>query len=382
MKVIYSRSVRFRDAEQIAWTVDFELREIDYERTNRVTLQQYTETQEASFSGHGNNSGGQISDHISPRTDGQKKLLDLWKRYHLCGMSGGTDKQEEYLHSTQYKADYDKFVEVFSGYTKDLRMNFDNTTWKILKNVFQYDVVVEPWVRKIVSEQMDGNPILYILGTGERNNYWRKPDHTDYCVKCLFLAMRGLYNDRGYCYGKGWLYEPLPSDMKQVVSDLFDELEDEESALTESLTPVFNMGDEQFKATPKIIHQVMELRDCGETEARRFLALGMFLGYTFGDLNVTFEEVDETDNLYRADGQEYYIGTADELQAVAEHRMEDGDYDECWREAVRAEQTELGLRDWCKQVIDIDGWCSVLNSWDGCYDDFKIGDKWICVSRA
>lgn len=383
MKIIYSRSVRFRDAEQIAWTVDFELREIDCERTNRLTLQKYHETQEASFSGNGPNCCGQISCHISPRTEGQKKLLDLWGRYHLCSMSRGTGKQEEYLHSPQYKTDYDKFVEVFSGYTKDFRMKFNHIAWKILNNIFQYNVMVEPWVRKIVYEYMDENPIVYIIGDGEKKYYHGSThDYTDYCVKCLFLSMKGLYNDRGYLYGKDWLYEPLPADMKQVINNLFDEIESEEAALTESLTPVFDMGAEGFKATPKTIHQVMELRDCGETEAQRFLALGMFLGYTFGDLNATFEEVDEVENLYRADGHEYYVGTDDELQAIAEQRMEDGDYDECWREAVRSEQTELGLRDWCKQVIDTDGWCSILNSWDGRHEDFKIGDEWICVSRT
>ena len=44
----------------------------------------------------------------------------------------------------------------------------------------------------------------------------------------------------------------------------------------------------------------MELRDCGLTEAVRFIALGMELGYTFGDLNNTFEVVNDDDCLYRA----------------------------------------------------------------------------------
>lgn len=380
---IYSRSVRFRDAEQKAWTVDFELREIDSERTNRVTLQKYHATQEVSFSGNGPDSCGQIIDDFSPRTDGQKKLRDLWNRWHLCGMAGGTDKQEEYLHSPQYKADYDKFVETFGGYTKEMRTQFDDIAWRVLQKVFQYDVVDEPWVRKIVAESMRGNPIVYIIGDGEKKRYYDDThDRTDYYVRALFLAMKGLYNDRGYFYGKDWLYEPIPADMKQIVDSLFDKIEAEEAALTESLTPVFDMGAEGFEATPTIISQVMTLRNCGETEARRFLALGMFLGCTFGDLNNTFEELEAESNLYCADGVEYYVGTEEELQAVAEGRLEDGDYDDLWREAVRNEQTELGLRDWLKQVLDLNGWCSVLNSWDGNYTDFQIGNEWICVSRT
>lgn len=380
---IFSRSIRFRDAEQIAWTVDFELRQIDCERRNRDTLETYNETQEASFSGNGSNCVGQIYDHIIPRTDGQKELLNLWRRFHLCGMSGGTDKQEAYLQSSQYKADYDQFVEVFSGYDEHFRKMFDNTAWKILHNIFQYDIMVEPWVHQVVNAQMNGNPILYILGNGKKKQFYSDThDHKDYYVKCFFLSMKGLYNDRGYVYGKGWLYEPLPTDMQQVINNLFDKIEAEEEEFTESLTPVFDMGAEDFKATTNIISQVMELRDCCETEAKRFIALGMFLHYTFGDLDNTFEEVDDAENLYRADGAYYHIGTEEELQAVAEGRMEDGDYDDLWREAVRAEQTELGLRDWCEQIIDIDGWCNILNSWDGRYESFKVGDEWICVSRT
>jgi hypothetical protein len=382
-KTIYTRSVRFRDANQMAWNITFELRKTDYERTNRVTLQKFHETQEVSFTGSGPTSSGQCQSHITPRTESQEKLLHLWERFHLCGMRSGTDKQSAYLSSLEYKAKYDRFVEAFSGYDKDFRIKFDNTAWRILCNIFQFSVTAEPWIQKVISSKMDGNPILYILGNGETKRYYNdKHDEKDYSVQCFFLAMQGLYNDRGYIYGTNWLYEPVPADMKEMVDKLFDEIENEEIALTESLNPMFDMGAEDFKATPKIIHQVMELRDCGETEAKRFIALGMELGYTFGDLNNTFEVVDDDNCLYRADGQEYYVGTDQELYDVAYGYMEDGDYDEIWREAVMAEQTEMGLREWCKYVIDMDGWCSILNHWDGKYDDHKVGDDWICVSRT
>lgn len=382
-KTKYKRSVRFRDANQMAWTVNFELRETESIRRSRSTLEKYHETQEASFTGDGPTSSGQCSDHIAPRTDSQKKLLEMWDRYHLCGMSAGTDKQNDYLHSPQYKADYDKFVETFSSYDKDFRKTFDGTAWRILNNVFMFQVAYEPWIQKVIGTQMNGNPVLYILGDGENNRYFgNKHDENDYYVKCFFLAMKGLYNDRGYIFGSGWLGEPLPSDIQEIVNKLFDEIEEDEIALTESLNPVFDMGAEDFKATPSVINQVMELRDCGQIEAVRFIALGMELGYTFGDLNNTFEVVNDDDCLYRADGQEYYVGTEQELYDVAYSYMEDGDYDELWREAVKAGETEMGLREWCKYVIDMDGWCSILNHWNGRYDDHKVGEEWICVSRT
>lgn len=382
-KTIYKRSVRFRDANQMAWTVNFELRETESIRRSRSTLEKYHETQEASFTGDGPTSSGQCSDHIAPRTDSQKKLLEMWDCYHLCGMSAGTDKQNDYLKSSQYKADYDKFVETFSSFDKDFRKTFDGTAWRILNDVFMFHVTYEPWIQKVIGTQMNGNPVLYILGDGENNRYFgNKHDANDHSVKCFFLAMKGLYNDRGYTFGSGWLGEPLPSDIKEMVDKLFEEIEEEEIALTESMNPVFDMGAEDFKATPSVINQVMELRDCGRIEAVRFIALGMELGYTFGDLNNTFEVVNDDDCLYRADGQEYYVGTEQELYGVAYSYMEDGDYDELWREAVKAGETEMGLREWCKYVIDMDGWCSILNHWDGRYDDHKVGEEWICVSRT
>lgn len=382
-KTKYKRSVRFRDANQMAWTVNFELRETERIRRSRSTLEKYHETQEASFTGDGPTSSGQCSDHIAPRTDSQKKLLEMWDRYHFCGMSAGTDKQNDYLKGLQYKADYDKFVETFSSFDKDFRKTFDGTAWRILNDVFMFHATSEPWIQKVIDTQMNGNPVLYILGDGENHRFFgNKHDENDYYVECFFLAMKGLYNDRGYTFGSGWLGEPLPSDMKEMTDKLFEEIEKEEIALTESLNPVFDMGAEDFKATPSVINQVMELRDCGQIEAVRFIALGMELGYTFGDLNNTFEVVNDDDYLYRADGQEYYVGTEQELYDVAYSYMEDGDYDELWREAVKAGETEMGLREWCKYVIDMNGWCSILNHWNGRYDDHKVGEEWICVSRT
>ena len=40
----------------------------------------------------------------------------------------------------------------------------------------------------------------------------------------------------------------------------------------------------------------MDLRECDEDEAKRFVALGVHLGCTFGDLNDTFEECPMVNN--------------------------------------------------------------------------------------
>lgn len=376
------RIVRFRDENSIAWTVEIDIRSIDVERTNRETLEKFHETKEISFSGSGPDCCGQCDSHITPRTEGQRKLLEMWNRYHLCGMGEGTAKQDEYLQ-TQYLEDYQKFIDAFKDYDLTFRKEWGMTAILILRDLFKYDAHDIPWIDKIITEKMNGNPLLYILGDGQKHFFNCYPrEASDLYVKRLFLALRGLYNDRGYKYGSSWLYEPIPADIENIITALCDQIEAEEDELTESLNPVFDMGADDFKATQEIVEQVMELRECDETEAKRFIALGITLGYTFGDLDNTFEEVDDIMNLYRADGTEYYIGTDEELNAVAAGQLEDGRYDDLWREAVRTGNTELGRREWSKEVLDMDGWCSVLNSWDGEYDEHQVGDEWICVSRT
>lgn len=379
---ILDRTVRFRDANKNAWTIRCEIGTNDCEYRNRHTLETYHETKSVSFTGNGGRSSGQCNDNIAPRTESQKKLLNLWNRFHLCGMRGGTDKQEEYLKGGQYEADYNRFIKTFSDYDMQFRKACDKVAWDIIQSIFQYDVMAAPWIAYVVNNKMGGNPLIYILGDDKSHYFARKHGSDDHYVRCFFLALRGIYKVNDYQYGSGWLYEPIPENISEIINDLFDKIETEEEELTLSLDPVFDMGAEDFKATPGTIEQVAELRDCTEVEARRFIALGMYLSYTFGDLNDTFEEIDEDRCLYRADGIEYYLGTDDELYDTAWEYMHDSDYDMFWREAVHANQTEMGLEEWLKYVIDMDGWCSILNSWDGQYEDFKVGDEWICVSRT
>lgn len=74
---------------------------------------------------------GQVRSYI-PRTEGQKKLLEFWNKYHLGGMSGGTIRQDEYLNGEQYVNDYNYFVELFKTYNEHYREQFDDISFQIL----------------------------------------------------------------------------------------------------------------------------------------------------------------------------------------------------------------------------------------------------------
>ena len=259
------------------------------------------------------------------------------------------------------------------------REQFDDISFQIIVKNFNISDAAIIQVRNVLYEKMRNNPIQYILGLS--NKYFHTS--SDYNVKCFFLAIKGLYVDNGYKYGNGWLSSPLPDNIEEIINNICDLVEEEETALTEELEAVFDMGEKGFVATEEIIQQVMDLRECDEDEAKRFVALGVHLGCTFGDLNDTFEECSYGEQLYCANGIDYYIGTEDELTNIASDRVHnDDEYAYLWREAVAAQRTTDSLSDWLNSIISEDGWCSVLNSWDGRYEEYKIAEEYICVCRS
>ena len=380
-KKIYSRQVVIRDKNKNRWEIEFKVyEETPSVRKNKDTLEEFKENLEVSICGEGGTFSGQCCDDIVPRTKGQKELIDFWEKYHNNGMSGATKIQREYLKGEQYKNDFNKFVKLFSEYNKDLRSNFDSTTLNIIHRTYQVQPKDMVTLKGVLDRYMNSNPIDYILGFDPER---LKHTSDDYCVKCFFLAIRGLYIDRGYRYGSEWLFLPIPKDICQRIDDLCRLLQIEEEELSQEIAVSndFDMSGDGFEATKSIVEKVMKMRNCVEYKAKRFIALGIRLQSTFSDLNDTFEEVE--DCLYTANGIEYYIGTEEELYKIARNRLfNDGEYDHLWREAVAAGSTTDSLQDWLKSVIDDDGWCGILNSWDGTYKGYNIDEEWICVSRT
>lgn len=159
------RTVKFKDAKGNIAIV-------------KVTLKN-NESGRPVFSARGEYCGGmgQCLDHIEPKNEAQKLLIDLWKKYHLNDMNAGCEHQR-------------------------------NLKWE--------DIRINPEELPNCRANRDEKGILAI---------WVRPEEHKKgmlgrpCIQC------------GYKYGSAWLYSPLPDNIEEVINetcDLIEEAEEEE----------------------------------------------------------------------------------------------------------------------------------------------------------
>jgi hypothetical protein len=359
-ELIQKRSVSFRDKNKDSWVVTVEFGKAAGKEDGI----------DVSFYGNGGNSCGQCVDNIEPRTEAQQSLVDYWNRYHLNGMTAGTDVQEAYL-SGAYEKDFKWLCDTVQEAQKN---NDDATQMEVvvtqgfLQHFFDgpyYIVKVGAFVNEIhkISESSTFYDMLH--------RTIKTLDIQDYYTKCLFLAANDLLIDHGYQYGTGWLRKQIPLSVIDEINIVFDTIEAEEEAYTESLNPLFDMGAEDFHPTQETIDHIVDLTGYDETEAKRFLVLGMFLGYTFGDLHDTFKLDDTEQCVCSANGIQYYVGTEDELNEIARQQLHDC-YRDCWVDACTQDGCNDSFYDWCEDVLNIDGFASILNHWDGSSNETRL----------
>jgi len=54
----------------------------------------------------------------------------------------------------------------------------------------------------------------------EAIEHWREQNKYDYTQACEYLKSIGLYEDRGYKYGHGWLYMPIPENILEELKTI------------------------------------------------------------------------------------------------------------------------------------------------------------------
>ncbi len=134
---------------------------------------------------------------------------------------------------------------------------------------------------------------------------------------------------------------------------------------------------EQFDSIKRDVDEITDYHSCSDYDACRILALLIEERYGFDDYTHVEIEGELTLSIYN---KEYYVGEYDLLEEEAKERLLDDK--ELWIEAVKNDNTELGLKDWVDEVLRYDGWASVLNSYDGSYNTQKIFGTEYCIARV
>lgn len=128
--------------------------------------------------------------------------------------------------------------------------------------------------------------------------------------------------------------------------------------------------------TEEDVRTIEDTRKVDEIEARNILCLMAELDMSYNDL---VDTLTGGYGEYSVEGIDYLVGTDEHLKKTAIDYLV-GD-DSLWRESVQAGQTVLGLQDWAERIVDIDGYASVLNGFDGRSDEHLIGNEWIGICR-
>jgi hypothetical protein len=82
-------------------------------------------------------------------------------------------------------------------------------------------------------------------------------------------------------------------------------------------------------------------------------------------------DVDESVPIFRSGAQEYtWRDSEEEAEQEARELLEDGDE---WKMAVKEGNTDLGLTEWIVEVLESDGWETVLCAYDGTANTLEDG---------
>lgn len=184
----------------------------------------------------------------------------------------------------------------------------------------------------------------------------------DYKDQCEYLKNLGLYEDRGYKYGTGWLYRSFPQDeLESIIADI--EREEEER------TADFEYPD--FADDGEALEYISERTDLNPEHV---FVIMKNLGLSVDEIG----DIEETgNNLYEVYGTEYCVGTEYELQEIARGYIDRS----MWVDAVVGGYTDDSFEDWVDSLVEND-LGGILNGWDGTIDEECACGSYYTICRA
>lgn len=176
-----------------------------------------------------------------------------------------------------------------------------------------------------------------------------------------------------------WEQYNLKAEYPQEELDkIIQEIRDEETARWQARAKecIWQIDNDEHEV--QIIDHIEFASDCDRDTAIRLYALAKIAEIE----TVEIADIDiEDDHFFTCQGIEYYVGTEEELNEVAKDYLTDNK--SLWQDAVCHNNTELGIEDWVDEVIEMDGFASILNGYDGRYEDVYVEstNEYICVCR-
>ena len=352
MKAGQKTNVKFKDANNNLYSVEIEI-------TQRNGYPEFT------MSGEGNESIGQCDDSIKPKNAQQKRLKELWNKYHLNGTNAGTPKQTKIIKEMEKKTtyNYDKAKAYLNSFDRDGKpiTNFDlieieqkrKDIQERIKEVESEISILKEKKESMTSQAGGGFVIIKELNISEhyntdmqfRNIFNREFKKREVKLKDLSKILeqaqeKTLLYDYGtdgklYQYGATWHKVDLPENLWIEIEQLVKEIRE-----IEELSKTKGGSWEDLHDYKKV-------------------ALGKYLELEpkEAEENITTED----EEIYNYCGTDYYVLTEDEAQDKAEDYLGD----ELWQMAVESGNTELGKKEWVEYVISEDGYGTTLNSYDG-----------------
>jgi hypothetical protein len=320
---------------------------------NKVTVSiEFKETnsrKEISFSGECSNGIGQIVDRIKPANDAQSNLVNLWKEYHLNGMSAGTERQRQAIEGIN---DFNQQCECL--------LQIERGTGQHIPNVLKL------WqhIQSLPSNYPFDNVAVIALDfqlayTSEEK---AKADKAMLIRKIFGITL--LYdidpaNGELFHYGSKWIYKTLPADIEEQVKTIIDEIEEAEEE---------RKGDSLENLTE---NQLLSLIDETTSFYDRDLELCAAIVRMFDLRENDLQDIEIDDTRVTVQGIEYLAGTDQEMDEEWDKSL-DNYLDECILTEVPENVQRYFDTDKWKDDAKHDGRAHSLNRYDGNEESIEI----------
>ena len=254
-----------------------------------------------------------------PKEGYQTELYNIWKQYHLNGMSAGLPIQTQAI-----------------------------TKWKKQGNKYNYEVVCD---------------YLKSIGLYEVDLKSNLPENM------FIFGKEAIQDGETYKYGNGWVHCHLPEDFEDTLNELCDNIEEEEASRFED---GIENWDDIYDEDGNLREEVSNLED------EKIIALGIHLNITPIEAHEDIKQSNYNDCFYSYSGQEYLVCTDEEADELHDNELENY-IDECFNIPKHLENY-FDRESW-KNDAKIDGRGHSLNPYDGIEYEEKVNNTYYYIYK-